>query len=193
MLDLDRVALVVEVMPATSIEHTGYSSAVSRNHVVVITGEIPKSYCLGDRPILISWHLAYAIRKRSGFWTISSSTSRKIFLAIPPRSGQSKSLRLKVSGNSFQKTKIGFRLLLQVSELYNYHNVVVFVGQNRVQYPTDTMPGSSGSPVFDSDWNVVALHYSGGKLREPGTNGIYYRNEGIHINAVIDGKKAAGL
>ena len=74
-----------------------------------------------------------------------------------------------------------------------YHNVVVFVGQNRVQYLTDTMPGSSGSPVFDSKWNVVALHHSGGKLREPGTNGIYYRNEGIHINVVIDGKKAAGL
>jgi len=28
-------------------------------------------------------------------------------------------------------------------------------------YSTDTLPGSSGSPVFDNDWYVVALHHSG--------------------------------
>jgi V8-like Glu-specific endopeptidase len=74
-----------------------------------------------------------------------------------------------------------------------YHNIVVFVGHNRLQYLTDTMKGSSGSPVFDRNWRVVALHHSGGNLREPGTKKIYYRNEGIHINAVIDGIAEAGL
>jgi V8-like Glu-specific endopeptidase len=74
-----------------------------------------------------------------------------------------------------------------------YHNVVVFVGETRIQYLTDTMPGSSGSPVFGQDWQVVALHHSGGWLREPGTRQRYYRNEGIHINAVIDGLAAAEL
>lgn len=29
------------------------------------------------------------------------------------------------------------------------------------QYETDTMPGSSGSPVFNNQWEVVALHHSG--------------------------------
>jgi V8-like Glu-specific endopeptidase len=71
-----------------------------------------------------------------------------------------------------------------------YSNVVVFVGSNRVQYLTDTEPGSSGSPVFDKQWNVVALHHSGGWLPEP--NGAdatrsFYRNEGILIDAVIAG------
>ncbi|MEJ0086749.1 MAG: DNA/RNA non-specific endonuclease [Pseudomonadota bacterium] len=28
-------------------------------------------------------------------------------------------------------------------------------------YSTDTLPGSSGSPVFNNDWYVVALHHSG--------------------------------
>ena len=28
-------------------------------------------------------------------------------------------------------------------------------------YQTDTTPGSSGSPVFNDDWEVVALHHSG--------------------------------
>ncbi len=74
-----------------------------------------------------------------------------------------------------------------------YHNVVVFVDEKRVQYLTDTEPGSSGSPVFDNKWNVVALHHSGGRLREPGSKQSYYRNEGIHINAVIDGLTQEGL
>jgi len=74
-----------------------------------------------------------------------------------------------------------------------YHNVVVYAGDKRVQYLTDTLPGSSGSPVFDNEWNVVALHHSGGWLREPGSKQQYYRNEGIHINAVIDGLTKADL
>jgi hypothetical protein len=71
-----------------------------------------------------------------------------------------------------------------------YSNVVVFAGANRIQYLTDTEPGSSGSPVFDRHWNVVALHHSGGWLPEPGTtdpNRQYYRNEGITIEAIIAG------
>lgn len=74
-----------------------------------------------------------------------------------------------------------------------YHNIVLYVGHNRIQYLTDTLPGSSGSPVFDSNWQVVALHHSGGYLREPGTKQVYYRNEGILINAIIDGLEEAGL
>ena len=71
-----------------------------------------------------------------------------------------------------------------------YSNVVAFVGANRVQYLTDTEPGSSGSPVFDKEWNVVALHHSGGWVSEPGAvdpNRQFYRNEGILIDAVIAG------
>ena len=74
-----------------------------------------------------------------------------------------------------------------------YHNVVVFVGNNRLQYLTDTLPGSSGSPVLDSDWRVVAVHHSGGWLREPGLKRTHFRNEGIHINAIIEGLAAEGL
>lgn len=74
-----------------------------------------------------------------------------------------------------------------------YHNLVVYVGNHRIQYLTDTTPGSSGSPVFDSDWNLVALHHSGGWITEPGSKKEYYRNEGIHINTVIDGLTAEKL
>src|SRR5262249_10942189 len=41
-------------------------------------------------------------------------------------------------------------------------NTVTFVDERRVQYLTDTRPGSSGSPVFDRCWRLVAIHHSGG-------------------------------
>jgi hypothetical protein len=75
-----------------------------------------------------------------------------------------------------------------------FANVVVFVGGGRVQYLTDTLPGSSGSPVFDTKWNVVALHHSGGWLAEPNatSKSTYWRNEGIAIERVIAGLGAPG-
>jgi V8-like Glu-specific endopeptidase len=74
-----------------------------------------------------------------------------------------------------------------------HHNYVRFADENIIQYLTDTLPGSSGSPVFDDNWNLVALHHSGGNIREPGTKRITFRNEGIHINKVIAGLKENGL
>ena len=78
-----------------------------------------------------------------------------------------------------------------------YHNVIAFVDPAKrvIQYLTDTEPGSSGSPVFDTQWNVIALHHSGGWLREPGNDPKqkFYRNEGMHINTVIAGLKGAGV
>ena len=73
------------------------------------------------------------------------------------------------------------------------HNLVAFVNDKRLQYLTDTLNGSSGSPVFSTDWQVVALHHKGGLLHEPGSKQAYYRNQGVHMNVVIDGLSAAGL
>lgn len=74
-----------------------------------------------------------------------------------------------------------------------YHNIVTFVDDRIVQYLTDTLPGSSGSPCFNDNWDLVALHHSGGWLREPGVKEPLFRNEGIHINRVLAGVQASGL
>ncbi|MCK4825594.1 trypsin-like peptidase domain-containing protein, partial [bacterium] len=64
-------------------------------------------------------------------------------------------------------------------------NEVKYADETIVQYITDTLPGSSGSPVFNDNWQVIALHHSGGSIPEPSTNSIHFRNEGIRIGAVI--------
>lgn len=74
-----------------------------------------------------------------------------------------------------------------------YHNIVTYADANIVQYLTDTEPGSSGSPVFNSNWEVVALHHSGGMLREPDSRQRLLRNEGINIKKVMDGIKENNL
>lgn len=74
-----------------------------------------------------------------------------------------------------------------------YHNVLAYVDEKRIQYVTDTLPGSSGSPVFDSQWRLVGLHHSGGWIREPGTRKSVFRNEGININCIIRSLAESGL
>ena len=65
-------------------------------------------------------------------------------------------------------------------------NEVMYKDTTIIQYLTDTMPGSSGSPVFDDRWRLVALHHSGGWIPEPTSNSTHFRNEGIRISAIMD-------
>jgi endonuclease G, mitochondrial len=75
-------------------------------------------------------------------------------------------------------------------------------------YSTDTLAGSSGSPVFNNDWLVVALHHSGvpetkdGKWQtvdgqdydqtRHGENDIKWRaNEGIRVSRIVETLRTA--
>ncbi len=65
------------------------------------------------------------------------------------------------------------------------NNFIEYVGGNAVQYVTSTLPGSSGSPVFNDGWETVALHHAGGNMPEPTTQRRYFRNEGIWIGSIL--------
>ena len=55
----------------------------------------------------------------------------------------------------------------------------------RVHYRTPTEPGSSGSPVFDTGWNLIAVHHKGSDtLKKIHGDGTYGANEGMWIQAV---------
>jgi hypothetical protein len=57
-----------------------------------------------------------------------------------------------------------------------------------LHYRAPTEGGSSGSPVFNADWQLLGLHHSGGNFarlnNEPGR---YVANEGIWIEAIRQG------
>ncbi|MEO8703780.1 MAG: trypsin-like peptidase domain-containing protein [Kofleriaceae bacterium] len=62
-----------------------------------------------------------------------------------------------------------------------------------VHYLTDTEPGSSGSPVFDTAGRCIALHHAGGEPQEVAGKPPVSKNEGILISRVLAGLKAKGL
>jgi endonuclease G, mitochondrial len=63
-----------------------------------------------------------------------------------------------------------------------------------LHYTADTEQGSSGSPVFNNEWEPIALHHWGGPWREVmGTSGQPLSreiNEGIRISAIVNKLKA---
>ncbi|MEJ6485297.1 trypsin-like peptidase domain-containing protein [Nostoc punctiforme UO1] len=66
------------------------------------------------------------------------------------------------------------------------NNFVAYVDNSVLQYTTSTEPGSSGSPVFDDDFQVVGIHHSGGMLLEPNTQRRYLRNAGTSAIALLN-------
>jgi len=54
---------------------------------------------------------------------------------------------------------------------------------NFIQYNTDTMPGSSGAPVFNDFWELVAVHHSSETDENDSTKSA---NQGTHVRDLID-------
>ncbi len=57
------------------------------------------------------------------------------------------------------------------------------VFENRVRYTTDTEPGSSGSPVFNNRWDLIAIHHAAGRW-DAGAN-AWVSNEGMRMDKII--------
>ncbi|MBO3748414.1 trypsin-like peptidase domain-containing protein [Streptosporangiaceae bacterium NEAU-GS5] len=71
------------------------------------------------------------------------------------------------------------------------HNLVRHVDDDVLQYWTDTRTGSSGAPVFDSNWRVVGLHHRW--VTAPEGEGVAYRNQGRRIERVLAGLSSRGI
>lgn len=71
-------------------------------------------------------------------------------------------------------------------------NVLLDYDDVRLHYRSPTEPGSSGSPVLDSQWQLIGLHHAGSfdmpRLHNKG--GSYAANEGITARAIRDGLQA---
>jgi V8-like Glu-specific endopeptidase len=62
---------------------------------------------------------------------------------------------------------------------------------SRVHYRAPTEPGSSGSPVFNTSWELIALHHSGSASMEKIHGaGVYEANEGHWIQAIAQDVKS---
>ena len=63
-------------------------------------------------------------------------------------------------------------------------NKVSRIKDTFIHYLTDTEPGSSGSPVFNDQWTLVALHHAG--VPNPEQKDEWIANEGILIFAIVN-------
>jgi hypothetical protein len=65
-------------------------------------------------------------------------------------------------------------------------NVLLDIEIPFIHYRTPTEGGSSGSPVFNQQWDLIGLHHAGDEKmpRLNGKQGLYEANEGIWIQSV---------
>jgi Trypsin-like peptidase domain/MAP3K TRAFs-binding domain len=95
---------------------------------------------------------------------------------MPPRDGDPPA-RVYVIGHP--EGSLSVKISIRDNHLLGYDNVLV-------HYRAPTQPGSSGSPVFDKRWNVIALHHAGDDHMPMlgGRQGTYQANEGIRIDQI---------
>lgn len=65
-------------------------------------------------------------------------------------------------------------------------NTFAGIERTKISYTTDTAPGSSGSPVFNDQWQVVGLHHK--SIAKMSPDGKDYLDEANNVIPVRDGK-----
>jgi V8-like Glu-specific endopeptidase len=96
-------------------------------------------------PIIAASSSDKSLRKNEDFKNALNKEVKE-YLEIKGISGQSVSIIQHPKGNR--------------KEIVLYGNRVQAVYQDFIQYETDAEPGSSGSPIFNEQWQLVGLHHS---------------------------------
>lgn len=65
-------------------------------------------------------------------------------------------------------------------------NTFVDIDNTKIFYITDTAQGSSGSPVFNDQWQVVGLHHK--SVAKMTADGLQYLDKNNNIIPIVDGK-----
>ena len=74
----------------------------------------------------------------------------------------------------------------RMKEVVLRENRLVSRYEDALHYVADTEPGSSGSPVFNSEWRLIALHHWGGPwIAGGGPAGDMKINEGIRCSSIV--------
>lgn len=96
-------------------------------------------------------------------------------ITLLPRSGKA----LKSENiNIIQHPRGGFK------QVALRKNLVIGRAAQFIYYTADTLPGSSGAPVFNTEWQLVAIHHMA--IRDPKKPGQFLSNRGIRISALMD-------
>ena len=65
-------------------------------------------------------------------------------------------------------------------------NDIAYVDATVIRYRADTDDGSSGAPVCDRRWRVIAMHHEGGRFPDPARGGSQLLNEGVRASAIAN-------
>lgn len=61
-------------------------------------------------------------------------------------------------------------------------NTITNIFDERIRYATDTDLGSSGSPVFNNAWDLIAIHHAAGDY----VDGGWVSNEGMRMDSIVE-------
>ena len=73
-----------------------------------------------------------------------------------------------------------------------HNSLVLDVDDRYTWYRSPTEHGSSGSPVFDDNWHVIALHHGWTRSIRGTADGATGANEGIRIDRLFEALQVDG-
>lgn len=170
---------------ANDLEPSLRGQVLITNHHV-IPGLIPHDRAVVTFEALDGGKKAYGIRK-----VLWSSPVEKLDCAIVRLSSHVKGIEpypMCADVPELERSRVylighplGQTLSFSISD-----NVLIDYVDPKVQYRAPTSPGSSGSPVFDSTWALLALHHAGHEANMPKLrgNGVHAANEGLSFAAI---------
>lgn len=124
---------------------------------------------------LTSVEMDYTIMSVSPVSTAGEALEQFGYIKMLPRSGKALKKEfvniIQHPGGNYKKVALR-------------ENMVVGTRQHYLYYVTDTMPGSSGAPVLNEEWQLAALHHMA--IPDPNDPHKYIANRGIRISAILD-------